>query len=109
MKRHPKVGHDIRGPKPPEVPVAYYASLLADFPDAVLITDLDKRVVFLNRAAEALFEGAVALGAPCPICAPTPNLPIKEEVKGVLHCAAQTGQSVHRAPILFKDPQATHR
>jgi PAS domain S-box-containing protein len=91
-----------------KVPLGHYASLMADFPDPVLVTDLGKRVVFLNRAAESLFDGSVTLGAPCPICAPAPTLPLKEEVKGTLYCAARDGRGLHRAPILFKDHLGKH-
>jgi PAS domain S-box-containing protein len=86
-----------------------YIPLLADFPDPALLTDHRQKVVFINQAAEALFGGAVKQGDPCPVCSPGPDLTLKEEVEGVLHCAAQSGQSVHRAPILFKDSQDKHR
>jgi two-component system NtrC family sensor kinase len=89
--------------------VAFYGPLLVDFPDPVLITDDEKRVVFINQAAAALFDNAVTPGAPCPICAPSPNLTVKEEVPGVLHCAVQAGQGVHRAPILYKNRLGRHR
>ena len=86
-----------------------YIPLLADFPDPALITDHRQRVVFLNRAAEALFGSAVKQGDPCPVCSPGSGLTLREEVKGTLRCAALNGQSVHRAPILFKDRQEKHR
>jgi PAS domain S-box-containing protein len=93
----------------PYFSVENYIPLVADFPDPVLITDSRKKVAFLNRAAETLFGGALHKGDPCPICSLAPGLTVKEEVKGVLYCAAQSGQSVYRAPILFKDRQAMHR
>lgn len=86
-----------------------YGPLLADFPDPVLITDRRKKVAFLNRAAEALFGGAVHVGDPCPVCSPAPGLFVREEIEGVLHCAAQNDRRVHRAPIRFRDSQARHR
>ncbi len=90
------------------VSVETYIPLLADFPDPAMITDHQQKVVFLNRAAEALFGGAVKLGDPCPVCSPAPSLTLKEEVEGALHCAAKNGQGVHRAPVLFRDPQAKY-
>jgi two-component system, NtrC family, sensor kinase len=86
-----------------------YLALLQDFPDAVLITNSQRQVAFLNPAAEALFGGLVRQGDPCPLCSPPPGLSLTEEVVGVLHCAVQTGKSVHRAPIHFQDRQAQPR
>ncbi len=114
MARKPTTHSARKKPRHEALDAAYFSvenfiPLLADFPDPALITDNQKRVAFLNRAAEALFGGAVNQGDPCPICSPTPALTVKEEVKGVLHCAAQKSKSVHRAPVLFKDHQAMHR
>jgi two-component system, NtrC family, sensor kinase len=86
-----------------------YLALLTDFPDPVLITDHQRQVAFLNPAATTLFGGLVRQGDPCPLCSPPPGLSLTEEVEGVLHCAAQTGRSLHRAPILFQDRQAKPR
>ncbi len=87
----------------------HYANLLVDFPDPALITDFARRVVFLNRAAETMFEGLVKPGDPCPVCSPGPGLTLKEEAEGSLNCAVRDGQGVHRAPFLFRDLQAKHR
>ncbi len=83
--------------------------LLTDFPDPVLITDRQKKVAFLNRAAEALFGEALQRGDPCPICSETLGLVVREEGRDALPCAAQKGQSVQRASVVFKDPEARHR
>lgn len=93
---------------PPAAPFPL-ATLAADFPDPVLLTDTRKRVAFLNRAAEALFGEALKPGDPCPLCTESSDLVVKEEAGNALYCAALEGRSVPRAPIMFKGLRARHR
>jgi PAS domain S-box-containing protein len=77
-------------------------SLLRDFPEAVLIADGHKKVVFLNRAAEKIFGASLRLGDPCPICAQLPGLP--QSVDGTVRqaCCLKPVGSLKHAPILPK-------
>jgi two-component system NtrC family sensor kinase len=79
-----------------------YASLLADFPDAVVITDQQKKVVFVNGAAQQLFKGGLRPGDSCPICskaALTSGFVKAPESGG--RCPAKGGK-LHRAPIFLE-------
>jgi PAS domain S-box-containing protein len=73
-----------------------------DFPDPVLIADRDKKVVFLNRAAEKLFGETLRTGDPCPICSQLTGLPLS--VDGTVRQARclEPGESLQRAPVLPK-------
>jgi len=77
--------------------------LLQDFPEAVLIADGQKRVVFLNRAAEKIIGASLRLGDPCPICAQLPGLP--QSVDGTVRqaCCLKPVESLKHAPILPKE------
>ncbi|MCL4501059.1 MAG: PAS domain-containing protein, partial [Deltaproteobacteria bacterium] len=77
-------------------------ALMADFPDPVLIADRDRRVVFLNRAAEKIFGATLKPGDPCPICSQLTGMPLS--VDGTVRQARclEPGESLNRAPILAK-------
>ncbi|MEJ2671829.1 MAG: PAS domain S-box protein [Deltaproteobacteria bacterium] len=51
------------------VPREFLGPLLTEFPDPIVVTNKAREVVFLNRAAEKLFSGALRPGQPCPLCA----------------------------------------
>jgi hypothetical protein len=77
-------------------------SLLLDFPDPMLIADRDKKVVFLNRAAEKIFGTALQPGDPCPICSQITGLPLSGAgTVGQARCL-ENGESLTRAPLLLK-------
>ena len=84
------------------LPLEAASSLLADFPEAVLITDKEKKIVFLNRAADTLFGGRLALGDLCPICSQLTGLPLS--LNGSLHQdrCLRPGESLKDAPLLLK-------
>lgn len=89
------------------LPEKLFSPLLADFPDPVLITDLGKKVVFLNRAAEGLFGGSLRAGDPCPICSQLTGLPLS--VDGIVRHerCLQPGEGLKDAPLLLKAGWAT--
>lgn len=95
-----------KSPAPPGeaalLPLNAASALLVDCPDAVLITDKRKKVVFLNRAAATLFGETLALGDPCPICSQLTGLPLS--LDGSLHHerCLQPGESLKNAPLLLK-------
>ncbi|HZK14026.1 MAG TPA: hypothetical protein VFC55_05885, partial [Desulfobaccales bacterium] len=41
---------------------------VAEFPDAVVVTNRDREVAFVNRAARKLFGETLGPGSPCPFC-----------------------------------------
>jgi PAS domain S-box-containing protein len=61
-----------RGTKGTARSLELLASLLNDFPDAAVVTDTKRAVVFLNCAARKLFGDALRPGDPCPLCSATP-------------------------------------
>ena len=86
----------------PLLPAESYGPLLLDFPDPVLIADRQKKVVFMNRAAEKIFGGVLRVGDPCPICSQITGLPLS--VDGTVRQARclRRGESLSLAPILPK-------
>ena len=54
------------------VPMELLGPALGEFPDAMVVTNQDREVVFLNGAAQKLFGGALRAGDPCPLCSTTP-------------------------------------
>jgi len=89
------------------LPLAACSPLLADFPDAVLITDRQKKVVFLNRAAARLFGETLRVGDPCPLCSHLTGLPLSLEGKVRHERCLQYGESLSDAPLLLKGGWAT--
>ena len=84
------------------LPLAAASPLLADFPDAVLITDQKRKVVFLNRAADRLFGETLKLGDPCPICSQLAGLPLGSDGKVRYDRCVQYGESLKEASLLLK-------
>jgi two-component system NtrC family sensor kinase len=89
------------------LPLENYATLLADFPDPVLITDKRKKVVFLNRAAARLFGGTLGVGGPCPICSQLTGLPLSVDGKASHDRCLQQGEGLKEAPLLLQAGWAT--
>lgn len=89
------------------IPLAAVSSLLADFPDAVLITDTRKKVVFLNRAASGLFGETLVVGDPCPICSQLTGMPLSVDGKVRHDRCLQQGEELQNAPLLLRAGWAT--
>jgi PAS domain S-box-containing protein len=89
------------------LPGKTYGPLLADFPDPVLITDRGKKVVFLNRAAEGLFGGALRVGDPCPICSQLTGMSLSVDGRVCHERCLQPGEGLKDAPLLLKAGWAT--
>jgi len=81
--------------------------LLEDFPDAVLITDRHKKVVFLNRAAIRLFGETLRLGEPCPICSQLTGMALSVDGKVRHDRCLQHGEGLKDVPLLLKAGWAT--
>ncbi len=84
-----------------------FRPLLADFPDAVLITDRQKKVVFLNRAAAGIFGETLKLGDPCPICSQPTGLLLSGDGKIRHGCCPQPGEILKDVPLLLGAGWAT--
>ncbi|MDD2902779.1 MAG: PAS domain S-box protein [Syntrophales bacterium] len=84
----------------PSLPLAAASSLLADFPDAVLITDKRKKVVFLNRAAAKLFGENLGVGDLCPVCSQLAGIPLSPDGKLRHDPCLQRGEGLKDAPLL---------
>jgi PAS domain S-box-containing protein len=89
------------------LPLAAASPLLADFPDAVLITDQRRKVVFLNRAAKALLGETLRVGDPCPICSQLTGMPLSVDGKMRHERCLQPGEGLKDAPLLPKAGWAT--
>lgn len=89
------------------LPLAAASPLLVDFPDAVLITDRKKKVVFLNRAAARLFGETLRAGDPCPICSQLTGLPLSLDGKVRHERCLQHGEGLKDAPLLLQAGWAT--
>ncbi len=76
------------------------ADLAGDFPDPILIVDEQKRVVFLNDSAQALFGPDFRLMDRCPVCRP-----LSRGVKGLesgdamIERCLERGESLSRVPL----------
>ena len=86
-----------------------YPSFLVDFPDPVLITDNQKKVVFLNRAAETLFGDSLRRGDTCPLCSLSLGFARQKENQDIFRCCLKDGQTLERVPIMLRDCQASLR
>ncbi|MHB8068998.1 MAG: PAS domain S-box protein [Desulfobaccales bacterium] len=75
---------------------------LEDFPDAVLITDGNKKVVFLNRAATELLGETFRVGDECPICSQLTGLLLSVDGKIRHGSCPQHGESLKDVPLLLK-------
>ncbi len=80
---------------------------LEDFPDAVLITDRQKKVVFLNRAAAGLLGETFRVGDECPICSRLTGLLLSVDGKIRHGRCPQHGESLKDVPLLLEAGWAT--
>jgi len=76
----------------------HLALLLGDFPDPVLVADREKKVTFLNRAAEKLLGQTLRRGEPCPICSLVSGPP-GTALGGPRECL-KPGEKLDHAPLL---------
>jgi two-component system NtrC family sensor kinase len=83
-------------------PVAFLGQLLADFPDAVVVTNRDREVAFLNGAAQRLFGESLEPGDPCPFCGAIPRIAGVGEGATRLTRCPQVGESFKEVPIALK-------
>jgi PAS domain S-box-containing protein len=81
--------------------------LLEDFPNAALITDGRKKVVFLNQAAARLFGETLRVGDPCPICSQLTGMPLSVDGKVRHERCLQYGEGLKDAPLLLQAGWAT--
>jgi two-component system NtrC family sensor kinase len=79
-----------------------FGTLLADFPDPIVVTDDRRAVVFLNCAAKKLFGEALHPGDPCPLCGETPLLAGTGENSSRLAKCPRLGESFKAVPVLLK-------
>jgi len=84
------------------VPVSCLGPLLGDFPDAVVVTNRGREVVFLNGAAQKLFGEALRPGGPCPFCGEIPRLDGAGEGPLRLSRCPQLGESFKEVPVGLK-------
>ena len=80
----------------------HFDLLLGDFPDPVVVSDRERKVVFLNRAAESILGPTLRPGEPCPLCSLAADPP------GVTRsqprqCWGQGGK-LERVPLLLQTP-----
>jgi two-component system, NtrC family, sensor kinase len=80
----------------------WFSPLLINFPDPVLVTNQSRRVVFMNRQAEKLFEGTLSLGDFCPVCTQASEAQISWEDYGWVERCLQNGEALNRVPIFLK-------
>jgi two-component system, NtrC family, sensor kinase len=85
------------------VPVSCLGPLLGEFPDPVVVTDQDQRVVFLNGAARKLFGESLSSGDPCPFCGEIPRLAGAGEGTSRLTRCPKVGESFKEVPIVLKE------
>jgi two-component system NtrC family sensor kinase len=79
-----------------------FGTLLADFPDPIVVTDSRRAVVFLNCAAKKLFGDALHPGDPCPLCGETHLLTGTGENSSRLAQCPRLGESFKAVPVLLK-------
>ncbi|HZE20567.1 MAG TPA: hypothetical protein VE082_00805, partial [Desulfobaccales bacterium] len=79
-----------------------FGTLLADFPDPIVVTDSRRAVVFLNCAAKKLFGEALNPGDVCPLCGETPLLSGTGENFPRLAQCPTVGESLKAVPVLLK-------
>jgi two-component system NtrC family sensor kinase len=84
------------------LPMECMGALLAEFHEPVVVTNLDREVVFLNGAAQKLFGEALRAGDPCPLCSTTPIMGGVGENASLLPGCPQEGKSLKQVPIILK-------
>ena len=75
---------------------------LAEFPDPVVVTNRDREVVFLNHAAQKLFEGTLASGDPCPFCGEKPLFDGAGKGASRFTQCPELGESLREVPMALK-------
>ena len=97
----PEVLPGVTGTAP--VPMEYLAPLLSDVLDPIVVTNSHHQVVFLNCAANKLFDGSLRPGDPCPICSEMSIIAgAGEEAARLRQCPQAQGESLKQAPIVLK-------
>jgi two-component system NtrC family sensor kinase len=84
------------------IPVEVLGPLLGEFPDPVVVTNLDREVVFLNRAAQKLYGASLRIGDPCPFCGEIPHIAGVGEGTSRLTRCPKLGESFKQVPIMMK-------
>jgi PAS domain S-box-containing protein len=84
------------------MPVEFLGSLLAEFPEPVVVTNRDREVVFLNSAAKQLFGESLHPGGPCPVCAEAAIIAGTGEDAPRLKSCPNPGESFRQIPVLMK-------
>jgi PAS domain S-box-containing protein len=84
------------------VPVEVLGPFLGEFPDPVVVTDRDRKVVFLNCAAQKLFGASLGPGEPCPICGEISRFAGPGEGESRLTRCPKLGESFKEVPIVLK-------
>jgi two-component system NtrC family sensor kinase len=80
----------------------FLSPVVGDFPEAIIVTNMERRVIFLNCAAQKLFGGTLSLGDPCPLCSETPLIVgTGEDASRVKRCPG-LGESLKQVPVLVK-------
>jgi two-component system NtrC family sensor kinase len=80
----------------------YLAPLVGDVPEPIIVTNADRRVIFLNCAAQKLFGGTLGPGDPCPLCGETPLITGTGENTSRLQQCPQPGKSHKQVPVILK-------
>jgi two-component system, NtrC family, sensor kinase len=80
----------------------YLNPLLGDFPESIIVTNADRRVIFLNCAAQKLFGGNLAPGDPCPLCSETPIIVRTGEAASRVKQCPGLGESLKQIPVVLK-------
>jgi two-component system NtrC family sensor kinase len=98
---HARPGEPIsptsRGTVP--MPVKFLGALLTEFPDPLVVTNRDRKVVFLNCAAQKLFGSSLHTGEPCPLCS---GNGIIAGAGGETPRCPQSGENLKQVPVLLK-------
>ncbi|MGQ9687173.1 MAG: PAS domain S-box protein [Desulfobaccales bacterium] len=82
----------------------WFSLLLRDFPDPILITGRDRRLIFLNHQAEKLFQGRLSPGDACPVCTSAAQVQIIWEDHAWMERCLQNGEGLNRVPVSLKLP-----
>jgi len=97
----PEVPPGLTGTAP--VPLECLAPLLSDVLDPIVVTNSHHQVVYLNYAANKLFNGSLRPGDPCPICSEMSIIAgAREEAARLRQCPQGQGESLKQAPIVLK-------
>src|SRR3989339_1005760 len=83
-------------------PVELLGPALAEFPDAVVVANRDREVVFLNCAAEKLFGETLRPGSPCPFCGEISLFAGAGEGASRLTRCPKLGESFREVPMALK-------